>query len=167
MIILRYNMPILSSKLKKLWVIQYFWSFTACSHSNQIHYKTVTAEEWDKRRKNFWSSLQFTSLSHSSSHPSALYLNFHIFNLPLHLTHYLPSQSSCHLSLPNCFPSSQLSSVHLNLHPFNISLNLSLHLTLHLFISLHLTLYLFISSSYPSSYSSCHPLSIHLTVYPL
>ena len=34
MIVLRCNMPMLWSKLKKLWVIQYFWSFTTCSHSN-------------------------------------------------------------------------------------------------------------------------------------
>ena len=38
-IILRCNMPLLQSKLKKLWVIQYFWSFTACpsSHPSSVH----------------------------------------------------------------------------------------------------------------------------------
>ena len=38
-IILRGNMFMLWSKLKKLWVIQYFWSFTACpsSHPSSVH----------------------------------------------------------------------------------------------------------------------------------
>ena len=115
-------------------------------------------------KKFFWSSLQFTSLSHSSSHPLALHLIFHIFNLPLHLTHYLPSQSSCHLSFPL--------SIHLSSsHPLSIHLSSShssalhhdFHLTFQLFITF--SLFQFTSSSHLSlkkfSISSSHPSALH------
>ena len=148
MIILRCNMPMLWSKLKKLWVIQYFWSFTTCSHSNFL-----------------WLLFIYTlpSIYLSSSHPLSIHLTFH---LTLHLF------ISLFISLNYLFISPISSSSQFWSHPSTLHLtfylfNLPLHLTYHcenFFPSISLVISLFISpyiSLFISLFISKLPL--HLT----
>ena len=152
MIILRCNMPTFWSKLKKLWVIQYFWSFTTCSHSNflRLLFRYIHLTLHLTLPSIYLSISPFIYSSYPSSHPSSIHLTVHLFKLPLHLTlqlfittfispfnsssHFLSVQftSSSHLPLPNFFPA-----LHLTHH---LSLHLTLHLSLYISkLPLHLT----------------------------
>ena len=158
-IILRCNMSMLWSKLKKLWVISYFQNFTACSHSNLL-----------------WLLFRYIHLTFylSSSHPSSIHLSSshsYLFILPFILLFISLFISLNYLFISPFSTSSQFSSrpsvLHLN---FISSIYLFISLIIakicsHLFISPFISLFtsLFISklpfhlthlSSHLSSHSS-------------
>ena len=124
--------------------MQYFWSFTTCSHSNFLRLLF--------RYIHLPLHLTLPSIYLSSSHPLSIHLTLH---LTLHLF------ISLFISLNYLFISPLSSSSQLSSHPSTLHLtfylfNLPLHLTYHcfkIFPSLHLTRHLFLH------------LTLHLSLY--